>query len=74
MTPQLQQAIRLLQLSTLELQARTPAGAGNNPPLEQTDLHEEVKPKRSRTANRWTPSTLLNKRYAGRAAARRQLG
>ena len=36
MTPQLQQAIRLLQLSTLELQQES------NPLLEQIDTHEEI--------------------------------
>ncbi|XPE54250.1 hypothetical protein ACNKHW_20400 [Shigella flexneri] len=34
MTPQLQQAIRLLQLSTLELQREIPRGAGSNALLE----------------------------------------
>ena len=38
MTPQLQQAIRLLQLSTLELQQELQS----NPLLEQIDTHEEI--------------------------------
>ncbi|WP_226571734.1 RNA polymerase factor sigma-54 [Mangrovibacter yixingensis] len=42
MTPQLQQAIRLLQLSTLELQQELQQALENNPLLEQTDFHEEV--------------------------------
>lgn len=42
MTPQLQQAIRLLQLSTLELQQEIQLALENNPLLEQTDNHEEV--------------------------------
>jgi RNA polymerase sigma-54 factor len=42
MTPQLQQAIRLLQLSTLELQQELQQALESNPLLEQTDLHEEV--------------------------------
>ena len=42
MTPQLQQAIRLLQLSTLELQQELQQALDSNPLLEQTDLHEEV--------------------------------
>ena len=42
MTPQLQQAIRLLQLSTLELQQELTQALESNPLLEQTDLHEEV--------------------------------
>ncbi|MGB5339139.1 MAG: RNA polymerase factor sigma-54, partial [Gammaproteobacteria bacterium] len=35
MTPQLQQAIRLLQLSTLELQAEVQDALESNPMLEQ---------------------------------------
>ena len=35
MTPQLQQAIRLLQLSTLELQQEIQQALDNNPLLEQ---------------------------------------
>ena len=42
MTPQLQQAIRLLQLSTLELQQELTQALESNPLLEQTELHEEV--------------------------------
>jgi len=42
MTPQLQQAIRLLQLSTLELQQELQQALESNPLLEQTDLHEEI--------------------------------
>lgn len=42
MTPQLQQAIRLLQLSTLELQQEIQTALESNPLLEQADLHEEV--------------------------------
>ena len=38
MTPQLQQAIRLLQLSKLELQQELQS----NPLLEQTDIHDEI--------------------------------
>ncbi len=39
MTPQLQQAIRLLQLSTLELQQELQQALESNPLLEQTLLH-----------------------------------
>lgn len=39
MTPQLQQAIRLLQLSTLELQQEIQQALENNPMLELTDEH-----------------------------------
>ena len=42
MTPQLQQAIRLLQLSTLELQQELQQALESNPLLEQTDPHEEI--------------------------------
>ncbi|MBK4715340.1 MULTISPECIES: RNA polymerase factor sigma-54 [Tenebrionibacter/Tenebrionicola group] len=41
-TPQLQQAIRLLQLSTLELQQELQQALESNPLLEQTDPHEEI--------------------------------
>ncbi len=37
MTPQLQQAIRLLQLSTLELQQEIQEALDSNPLLEQED-------------------------------------
>jgi len=47
MTPQLQQAIRLLQLSTLELQQELQQALESNPLLEQTDLHEEVEAQQS---------------------------
>lgn len=42
MTPQLQQAIRLLQLSTLELQQELQQALDSNPLLEQIDTHEEM--------------------------------
>ena len=42
MTPQLQQAIRLLQLSTLELQQELQQALENNPLLEQHDTLEEM--------------------------------
>ncbi|HAX2381572.1 TPA: RNA polymerase factor sigma-54 [Escherichia coli] len=42
MTPQLQQAIRLLQLSTLELQQGLQQALESNPLLEQIDTHEEI--------------------------------
>ena len=45
MTPQPQQAIRLLQLSTLELQQELQQALDSNPLLEQTDLHDEVETK-----------------------------
>ncbi len=42
MTPQLQQAIRLLQLSTLELQQELQQALKSNPLLKQIDTHEEI--------------------------------
>ncbi|GKW21039.1 RNA polymerase sigma-54 factor [Pectobacterium araliae] len=42
MTPQHQQAIRLLQLSTLELQQEIQLALESNPLLEQTDQHDEI--------------------------------
>ncbi|TKI06899.1 RNA polymerase factor sigma-54 [Martelella alba] len=42
MTPQLQQAIRLLQLSTLELQQEIQTALESNPLLEQADNHDEI--------------------------------
>ncbi|MBK5071484.1 RNA polymerase factor sigma-54 [Budviciaceae bacterium CWB-B4] len=42
MTPQLQQAIRLLQLSTLELQQEIQIALESNPLLEQADNHDEI--------------------------------
>lgn len=42
MTPQLQQAIRLLQLSARELQQEIQLALESNPLLEQSDLHDEI--------------------------------
>ncbi|OON39213.1 RNA polymerase factor sigma-54 [Izhakiella australiensis] len=42
MTPQLQQAIRLLQLSTLELQQEIQLALESNPLLEQTETNDEI--------------------------------
>ena len=42
MTPQLQQAIRLLQLSTLELEQELQQALESNPLLGQIDTHEEI--------------------------------
>ncbi|PKH25819.1 RNA polymerase factor sigma-54 [Enterobacterales bacterium CwR94] len=47
MTPQLQQAIRLLQLSTLELQQEIQQALDSNPLLEQTELHDEIESRDS---------------------------
>lgn len=64
MTPQLQQAIRLLQLSTLELQQELQQALESNPLLEQTDLHDEIDTGKNRTAKPSTPLMLSNKRDA----------
>ncbi len=62
MTPQLQQAIRLLQLSTLELQQELQQALESNPLLEQIDTHEEIDTRESaRQVKRWTPPTRSNK-------------
>ncbi|MBO1519258.1 RNA polymerase factor sigma-54 [Oceanisphaera pacifica] len=50
MTPQLQQAIRLLQLSSLELQQEIQLALDNNPLLEQEEQEEQVDPE-AQTAN-----------------------
>lgn len=42
MTPKLQQAIRLLQFSALELQQEIQLVLESNPLLEQSDLHDEI--------------------------------
>ncbi len=53
MTPQLQQAIRLLQLSTLELQAEIQEALESNPMLEQVEDDDEGTP----AAGEATPDT-----------------
>ncbi len=50
MTPQLQQAIRLLQLSTLDLQAEIQEALESNPLLEVNE-HEDASPAENNTAN-----------------------
>ncbi len=50
MTPQLQQAIKLLQLSTLELQTEIQSALENNPMLEMSD-EEGVEPRENDAAN-----------------------
>jgi RNA polymerase sigma-54 factor len=46
MTPQLQQAIRLLQLSTLELQQEIQNALDSNPLLEVSEEHESQQPRK----------------------------
>jgi len=50
MTPQLQQAIKLLQLSTLELQSEIQSALENNPMLEVSD-DEAAEPRENDAAN-----------------------
>jgi len=50
MTPQLQQAIKLLQLSTLELQTEIQSALENNPMLEMAD-EEGAEPRENDAAN-----------------------
>ena len=51
MTPQLQQAIRLLQLSTLELQSEVQEALESNPMLEQDEGSGEEAPEAGATAS-----------------------
>ncbi len=57
MTPQLQQAIRLLQLSTLELQAEIQEVLESNPLLEVAEEGEEVS---SPEEPMWEPGEIVN--------------
>lgn len=51
MTPQLQQAIRLLQLSSLDLQAEIQEALDNNPLLEVDGDHQDVEGEAPETSN-----------------------
>src|SRR5271154_1488537 len=57
LTPQLQQSIRLLQLSTLELNAEVERLLQENPLLEKADEEESAGPPREFSATVATPST-----------------
>jgi RNA polymerase sigma-54 factor len=57
LTPQLQQSIRLLQLSTLELNAEVERLLQENPLLEKADEEESAGPPREYSATVVTPST-----------------
>jgi RNA polymerase sigma-54 factor len=57
LTPQLQQSIRLLQLSTLELNAEVERLLQENPLLEKADEEESAGPPREYSATVATPST-----------------
>ena len=57
MTPQLQQAIRLLQLSTLELQAEIQEVLESNPLLEVAEEGEEIS---SPEEPMWEPGEIVN--------------
>lgn len=52
LTPQLQQAIRLLQLSTLDLQQEIQQAVESNPMLESTPNEEKVEPRPETKENR----------------------
>lgn len=51
MTPQLQQAIRLLQLSTLELQQEIQEALDANPLLEMEEDHDNLAPERTSSSD-----------------------
>ncbi|WP_444900050.1 RNA polymerase factor sigma-54 [Microbulbifer sp. VAAC004] len=55
MTPQLQQAIRLLQLSTLDLQQEVQAALDNNPMLEADSEEQSVKVDENQPQSEQTP-------------------
>ncbi|WP_444923212.1 RNA polymerase factor sigma-54 [Microbulbifer sp. DLAB2-AF] len=55
MTPQLQQAIRLLQLSTLDLQQEVQAALDNNPMLEADSEEQSVKVDENQPRSEQTP-------------------
>src|ERR1700694_1296021 len=57
LTPQLQQSIRLLQLSTLELNAEVERLLQENPLLEKADDEESAGPPREFATMAATPST-----------------
>ena len=57
LTPQLQQSIRLLQLSTLELNAEVERLLQENPLLEKADEEESAGPPREFTATVATPAS-----------------
>lgn len=65
MTPQLQQAIRLLQLSTLDLQQEIQEALEANPLLEQDESNDDVPDETSRKITRVTttsapaPTTMM---------------
>lgn len=60
MTPQLQQAIRLLQLSTLELNHEIQEALETNPMLEQTDSSDEDAPESAEDTAETTESSTAN--------------
>lgn len=62
MTPQLQQAIRLLQLSTLELQQELQQALESNPLLEQTDLHDEMEAPQTPDSESLDSATALEQK------------
>ena len=63
MTPQLQQAIRMLQLSTIELQEEVQEILESNPLLEEGEgKRVESRPKAALQKKRLKPPTLLRQK------------
>jgi RNA polymerase sigma-54 factor len=58
MTPQLQQAIKLLQLSTLDLQAEIQEALDSNPMLEVIDEHADIEEQSSKAKDSSSQSEL----------------
>lgn len=77
MTPQLQQAIRLLQLSSLELQAEIQEALETNPLLEVEEDYDYDQNAASRSDDDQASrdiSQLENQGYPRRSARRHQMG
>ncbi len=71
MTPQLQQAIKLLQLSTLELQTEIQTALESNPMLEMQD-EEGVEPREADLANESKETREANREAEKAAAEQKQ--
>jgi len=71
MTPQLQQAIKLLQLSTLELQTEIQTALESNPMLEMQD-EEGVEPREADLANESRETREANREEEKAAAEQKQ--
>jgi RNA polymerase sigma-54 factor len=71
MTPQLQQAIKLLQLSTLELQSEIQSALDSNPMLEMQD-EEGAEPREADLANESRETREANREAEKAAAEQKQ--